>query len=1039
MAKKKLLALSLGLILLLSSFGLFPFTGDSLVSASPDRLKWSIVDTPSEEGYVVLSPSEINAIAFGSDDETFYAIDIPTWHDDDSDGIVDPNEVGRVYKSTNAGVTWEDDLTDTLSAEGATLPVWDIAVAPHEPKLIAVVTNNRTAVYVSGDGGDNWENTDVPDLGVLLISDIAISKEYDSGGRDIAIGTRNPDSSTNGDIWVIKFRGWSWKAQGLNMDVTSVRFSPDYDNDNAILAVASDENDTYLRLGYRRISDNTTEWEEELVEIVDPTEDHFGDSPNESEIITSDLILPSPGYSEGKKWTAYASYSSTTSANIDDVYRIEDNGDVFRLKVKRDRDVPIASIAYNNGKLLVGGVLADDTDSAEALIRICSNPGACTSKLKWEKPTKPPTGGAVSGSANAQVAWSSDGVLYCGTSTNHVESATDWADMTFGPWSGQQYDESAFSVSKDGGDTWNQLSLIDTQMSKLCDYALSLDYKTLYLASVGSGFDSLWRSESETLGETWQRILCLASKGEDIILEPTPEGSPEEAIFFAMVGTDDARYSFDKGKTWERVWDCPKITDLVVVGNEMFYVLDDNLVSKSWWDEEGDIWEWQRDVDTGLRHGYTIAISGEDLVFVAEDEDGEGEIAYSTDGGAAFELTEAVPKPGEMLVTPDEEFAVNRFIYAASSEGKIYRWTIEGSTSWRKLNPPHRHFCGLAQKGGALYGACADRKGIARTLIPHLTTVTPDDWDSLEAGLEEYDVAFKLGSLKAMSNEAIDLWAIDDHKYDFEVETGCLWIYSDTFALQTPWPTSPALGELTSCDICTCSAEKFFFHWRELPPTEEYELWVALDEKFTAILHKEKNIIPDDLHSPTWCPFPNSPRFVCGEIYYWKVRSCTTTEGEAIHSRWSPPMCFTVRTCSSINNMHTAPILKVPKNGSNDMSQSPGFSWIGFPETTKYEFILAKDAVLMQIVVKEKVPTSAYHYSGELDWGATYFWQVKALEPVPSEPATGVFTIMSEPQPAIPTTPVTPPAPATPFWIWVVIGILAFLTIVVIVLCLVRR
>jgi len=87
-AKKRLLALFLGLALLWS-FSLFPLPRNGLVSASPDKLKWSIVDTPSEEDYVVVSPSEVNAFVLGSDDETLYAIDIPG---------------EKVYKSTDAGV-----------------------------------------------------------------------------------------------------------------------------------------------------------------------------------------------------------------------------------------------------------------------------------------------------------------------------------------------------------------------------------------------------------------------------------------------------------------------------------------------------------------------------------------------------------------------------------------------------------------------------------------------------------------------------------------------------------------------------------------------------------------------------------------------------------------------------------------------------------------------------------------------------------------------------------------------------------------------
>ena len=91
---------------------------------------------------------------------------------------------------------------------------------------------------------------------------------------------------------------------------------------------------------------------------------------------------------------------------------------------------------------------------------------------------------------------------------------------------------------------------------------------------------------------------------------------------------------------------------------------------------------------------------------------------------------------------------------------------------------------------------------------------------------------------------------------------------------------------------------------------------------------------------------------------------------------------------------------------------------------------------MAQVVVKEEVPVSAYIYSGKLDWETTYFWQVKAVEPGPSEPSpVSTFTVVSEPT-TLATTVVTPP---TPFWIWLIIGILALLDIVIIVFCLVSR
>ncbi len=219
----KLLSALLGFFLLLS---FFPLVDSQPISANPDRLKWSVVDTPSEEGNVVVSPSEINAFVAGQN-ETFYAIDIPN---------------GTVYKSTDAGVTWEN-ITDALVKADAELPAWDIAVAPDNSNLVAVVTDNRTAVYLSDDGGEKkWENSTDFDLNGTLISDIAISPKYKKDTKDthdIAIGTRYPNNITDGDVWVLELRPLpSWKPIELNMDVSSVAFSPGYgEEDGVILAI----------------------------------------------------------------------------------------------------------------------------------------------------------------------------------------------------------------------------------------------------------------------------------------------------------------------------------------------------------------------------------------------------------------------------------------------------------------------------------------------------------------------------------------------------------------------------------------------------------------------------------------------------------------------------------------------------------------------------------------------------------------------------------------------------------------------------------
>ena len=142
--------------------------------------------------------------------------------------------------------------------------------------------------------------------------------------------------------------------------------------------------------------------------------------------------------------------------------------------------------------------------------------------------------------------------------------------------------------------------------------------------------------------------------------------------------------------------------------------------------------------------------------------------------------------------------------------------------------------------------------------------------------------------------------------------------------------------------------------------------------------------------------------------------------------------------------MQTEPLLISPVSGSDGALRSPSFSWTGLPYTDLYQFTLARDAELRQIVVQEEVPNSAYLYEGELEWGETYFWQVQVIAPIPSEPSEiGVFTvgvpIQQQELPEYAPYPIPDVDRATPTWVWWIIGVLTALNVVVITFVMVRR
>jgi hypothetical protein len=78
----------------------------------------------------------------------------------------------------------------------------------------------------------------------------------------------------------------------------------------------------------------------------------------------------------------------------------------------------------------------------------------------------------------------------------------------------------------------------------------------------------------------------------------------------------------------------------------------------------------------------------------------------------------------------------------------------------------------------------------------------------------------------------------------------------------------------------------------------------------------------------------------------------------------------------------------------------PSFSWSYYKETTKFKFVLAKDAAMTQVVKEAEVTGTRYDYDGKLDYGTNYYWRVMAVEVIPRDwSATFSFQTEAAPPP----------------------------------------
>jgi hypothetical protein len=877
--------------------------------ANPGVLQWSTVNTPSTIDNVIVSPSEINSIAIGIDSRTFFAVDIPN---------------SKVYKSSDGGATW-NDLSGHLASAGAALPAWNVAVAPDNPDFVALITSDGglpRKVFFSTDGGGSWQNTN--SSSAANIDAIAISPNY--GGYDIAIGTRTGAGS--GNVYILKSAGSvDWVPQGFTGDILALKFSPAYRADLNIITVSTTATGTFINLGIHDIAANTTNWGTWVP--VEVTTAGAGTSPKVNQIITADLELPADfsGQAPGLRRMYVSMDAPTANAGI---YRFDDG--VCYLLMATPAPLRISSLAYygtySSGKLLAGEVLGNP-NSAAAMTWFTNTPVTCAGTC-WYQAQKAATGGGNSGFANAQVNWSSDGNrVYCATSSAALNNPAGWPG---GYLTGSSLDESAFSLSADNGETWNQLGLIDTEIDFLSDVAVTPASDIIYLASVNNhgginNFDSIWRTTGLPTGNVWERVLCLLSTSNDLIMRTGNAGN-DPSIYLASRSTGDLRQSTDGGQTWNNTLPGVNITDFAVtiVDNiPAIYILNNNYVRRGTTNRQ--TWQWSTAIDTTLSTGHSINTTPTGVIVVGDSS--EGMVAYSLDGGASFARTTAIPKPGKMQVVADYRFRNALPLYAASNnaESEIYYWVVGSSLNWTAMGSPDLGFYGLAQLG-TLYGASSSSGNTAvdRTLEPEKLEPPYIEWDRLGVSLAP-GVIFTREPSSLKLSAGINLWAIDNRPYT--ATTGLLWNFYDCLSpspqytpatlpshevlFQAPIPTSPTIDEVIPVYLDTGGIGDIVFQWRHPTAAVEYELWLAKDESFSQIVLKQV-IKPENQQSPGWT-LSGTTSLEKGKQYFWKIRVIQAETGETDEGQWSKVMSFSIASLPSQGTSGSESGTAAPPNG----------------------------------------------------------------------------------------------------------------------------
>jgi hypothetical protein len=693
----------------------------------------------------------------------------------------------RVWKSTDGGVTW-DDITGIVQA-AASLPgpftaltnYSAVSVAPDDEDWVVIagqmynrnlnkgtgpgnVGYDSPGVVASKDGGDNFSYAgDMVDAShstwMGTIFDMDVAPETDSI-HNIAVAGEIGGTWT-GAVYRLKagtwlsgawedttfYAGWDSGVVGTTRGVNTVAFSTNFDVDDTIVCLGVNNltaGNPYLQSG---IWETAGTWNDSasFAKAVEITSD------GEKLLLCSEarnmgLALPADydGSDPGARvvFLFIDAYNTVTHQVGGYVFRVDDSA--ITPTCGPAGDPLLASIAVHGdadtGKIMIGEYTQWDNDADEAVpfecckgVRVWHTEELDFCCPSWDLACKNPSGPYM-----ALVAYTPDGTKAYAATRGTVPAARGTYSWSAAEHRGGLSDESAFSVSRDDGVSFNQIGLIDTDIDYLSDVAVCPDCGTIYLSTINisdcttctactdmqicevceSACDSVWRSYDD--GDTWERVnhgdwsespanallLRLPCDAIEDCCDQDPV-SPSGTIYLAVKGTKSMFYSRDCGQCWNtppaaKIF----IQDFAVESENIVYVLDTaGYVSKS--TQYGR--RWSDKVDTTVKSGHSITSCCEQgFVVVGGDGTTPNKVGWSDDGGDTWNLTDALPKSptlasGYVHVACDP--VCENIIYAAVDGDGIFRCDITDG-AWTDLTAMAYGYTGIVMaREGTLYAS----------------------------------------------------------------------------------------------------------------------------------------------------------------------------------------------------------------------------------------------------------------------------------------------------------------------------------------------
>jgi hypothetical protein len=993
--------------------------------ASATTLAWSAEITPNlmiTEN--MIAATNIVDLAMAGNGTTIYAATGTT--------------VGKLYKSLNNGAAWTAVATLPV---GIGTSVTKVAIAPDstDGSVVAIIADTNE-VYYSIDGGATW--TTLADLNPVsditagttasVLNCIAFSRTVGTA-KTLAVGGMN--TANGAGVWCYEFGGlisrWTditksfslWDASnfGASDAAWALGFSPtNFAGDRALAVVtgpAVGVSDNVVKLQVANFF--TKQWNEDILGYTGWGTGLTIDTVTTGKVILSASLALDPNFlgQLSSSRLVYVGLATNDATNTGGVYRFTDTTKAVLLATTK-----IQSVALN----AAGDKLVAGRYDANCVYRLASPATALSTGVLSSSVYKSPAGPATT---NVVVAWMGTSVI-----------------------AGTSGDESAFSVSKDDGKSFNDIGLVDTTIT-MKDFAVSPDGAKVYLVTTSAtNYTSLWKKVT-----AWERVLVLASNA-DFLVRAAPENF-DVAYLAQRAGPYQIYYTNDGGNTtWLPRYFATAITDMAVESATVVYVLSTTTVSKSI--DGGLIWNGGLAATT-IKSGFTGAtltlVSAGNLL-VGSANAAVNQVAYSTDSNVSWTVpvpvSTAAAIPAGIAFATADKLSSGGYIYMSTSNAatNVYRWNVGVSTSWTSMKaaPTIKNATGIGLSQGALYvvsyNATDIKSYMYRTLSPitvsSATASGTSEWSAVTATTATVndlmaftDTPQSLQITPIPAGGGTRLWALDMDA------SAMLESFDDTLALQGPALVAPAVGSEQPIDIATGRAQPIYFQWNQRSTGYYFQMQIALESTFTAPVFDQT--FPVDLTFSAVKTYVIGPQvtyffeFLPDTVYFWRVR---VSNAGPITSPWSAVYNF------KMGGIAVAGVTS-PAKGAYNVPLTPSFVWTEAKGAVLYELELSTDSTF---ATTDLAVTSdrAYYQTAEADalaYNTTYYWRVRVA--TTGTWVYGVFTTMAEPTtPAPPYTiaptsttiqvvevPTTPAIPNYMLWIIIAIGAVLLLALIVLI------